>query len=284
MENILVKAFEFIKEKYKEEKIISGEVIKIAIKPQWNVILGSNGQCGQALNFTGEHSVYEFDKKNNIIDILKDYVGKPLFDLADTFINSEDIRNRAIGLAALNALSQPLIDKNRLKKEGVKFTDKELVNFTTKDDVVTVIGFGGVVRQFLDKCRELHVTEMRSKSMFETIIIGEKIEIGPKNIFIHPAEENKEILSKSDVVLITGSTLVNDTFYEVLRYCKNARIINIYGPSAQLPPDFLFQKGINHIRSMKITDVKQFGLDMENDPDLEGAIKANQEVYNVYNF
>jgi uncharacterized protein len=283
MENILEKAYNFIRRKYETGKIVPGDLVKIAIKPQWNVILGTNGQCGQALNFTGEHSVYELEK-TDFADDLKGRIGKPLFDLAKDYVGSEDMRKRSAGLAALNALSQPLIDKERLEKEGVKFTDKELVAFTGSDDIVTVVGFGGVVRQFIGKCKELHVTEMRPKSFFETTIIGKDVEIGPKDIIIHPAEENEEILSKSDVVLITGSTLVNDTFFQVLGYCTKARIINIYGPSAQLPPDFLFQYGINHIRSMKITDTRQFEIDMDNDPDLEVAIKANQEIYNAYNF
>ena len=84
-------------------------------------------------------------------------------------------------------------------------------------------------------------------------------EHGPAGITVHPAEENREVLKDADVAIITASTLVNGTFEEVAGYAKHARIRALYGSSAQLIPDVLFENGINIVMSVAISDPARFG-------------------------
>lgn len=281
-EHVLELALKKIAEIYRTESLTPGMVKKVGIKKSWSVVIGDNGQCGMALNFTGTHRLFDLIADDNVVGRINFYAGKSLFDLAAAFLKSEHILLRSVSLAALNALSQPLFDSKRLKNKGFMATDYELSDFIRPDDVVTAVGFGGIVRHFAGKCRELHVTDMRPLEMFETTIIGGAIDKGPKNIHLHTADENEAVLGRSDVVLITGSTLVNDTFYEILDYSRNARVINIYGPSGQLAPDFLFEQGINHIRAIRIVDPARFEYDMENDNEMEAAVQHNQEFFTIY--
>ena len=90
--------------------------------------------------------------------------------------------------------------------------------------------------------------------MLASMCIGRDVTYGNKKFFIHPAEENEEILSKADVVLMTGSTLVNGTFPDLIKYSKKARVIGMYGPSAQIFPDILVECGINYVTSNVVTN------------------------------
>lgn len=282
--DILERAFFKIREIYKEEGIEPGILQKIGIKPQWNVIIGSNGQSGLALNFTGEHSVYEYAGD---MDQFKDFqknIGTNLFDFAESLLYSDDMQQRSLCLAAMNALCNPLTSMDRLKRKGFKVSGEEMDDFVKPTDKVTIIGHGGIVRAFFGKCKELHVSDMRPVSTFQTLVIGDRIEYGPQNIYLHTADENEQIVSQSDIVIITACTLVNNTFGEIVNYAKKARVIGLYGPSAQITPEVLFETGINFIRSFRVADSERFEYDMINDLDMEVALKGNQNMYHVYAF
>ncbi|MCD1293866.1 hypothetical protein CUJ83_02490 [Methanocella sp. CWC-04] len=278
---ILNKALNDLKSLYREEGFEPGNLIRLAVKPQWNVLIGSKKQCGISMNYTGIHSVYGKLDKQEYINYIKTLVGKPLFEIAEETINTDDIHKRSIGLAALNALSGPLIIGDRLYEKGYR-SDKAIKDFTRPTDVITIVGYGGMVKEFLGKSKELHVTDIRPKEFFETIIVGDKIEHGPRDVILHGAEENEEVLSRSDVVLITGSTLMNGTFDDLVSYAKNARIISIYGPSAQLLPDSLFDSGVNVIQSVMIEDTMKLQYDMYNELDMEIALRMHQYRYTLY--
>jgi uncharacterized protein (DUF4213/DUF364 family) len=144
-------------------------------------------------------------------------------------------------------------------------------------DVVTVVGYGGLVRTLVGKCKEIHVTEMRPRETFVTTVIGKTVDYGPKVLSIHGERENEFVLSRSDVAIITGSSLVNGTFSELLSYSRRARSVGLYGPSACIIPDVLFERGADFILSHRIRDTERFRYDMVNDVDMETALKAYQQ-------
>lgn len=83
-------------------------------------------------------------------------------------------------------------------------------------------------------------------------------------------------MGRSDVVIITGSSLVNGTFAELLTYSRRARSVGIYGPSACIIPDVLFEQGVDFVLSHRIRDPERFRYDMVNDIDMETALKSYQ--------
>jgi uncharacterized protein (DUF4213/DUF364 family) len=278
-ENILEETLTRLKVLYQEEKLVPGTITWIAIKPQWNVIIGTNGQCGMAINFTGIHDIYrnpEVSAKS-----LKPLIGKNLWDVANEKIISTDMWEKAIGIAAMNALSQPFLSPGSLRKRGFEVVEgmPHVADFVTHRDIVSIIGYGGVVREVVGKCRELHITEMRSQDTFQTIIIGEEIEFGPKALTIHPESENKAVLGKSDVVIITGSAIVNGTFDELMSYSTKARTVGMYGPSVSFIPDILFEQGVDFIFSYWVNDPARFEYDMFNEIDMEVTLKAFQKQH-----
>ena len=89
----------------------------------------------------------------------------------------------------------------------------------------------------------------------------------PKRDYADSADDDEAVLSQADVAVITASTIVNGTFAEVVRYADKARIRGIYGPSARLLPDVLFDSGIDAVMSVAICNPAQLERDMVNESD-----------------
>jgi len=266
---------------YESHGIVPGAISKIGLKPQWSVIIGTHGQCGIAINFTGIHHIQEMPKPD--LGLIKALVGRNLFEVAREQVGSEHIYRRSIGVAALNALSQPLLTSDSLAERGFKMWPSPdfLEKVVKPTDVVTLVGFGGMVQRLVGICKELHVTDMRPRETFLTTIVGKEIEFGPRSFSIHGTEENEALLGRSDVVLITASALVNGTFADLLHYAGGARALGVYGPSASFIPDVLFDKGIHFVMSHRVQDPARFEYDMENATDMESALRSHQKYQTI---
>ncbi len=148
-----------------------------------------------------------------------------------------------------------------------------------RKDIVAVVGYGNEVRHFRGRCRELHVTDIRPRETFETVIIDHTISHGPRDIHVHSTIDNEQVLKIADVVIISASTLVNNTFEDLLDFTGNARLVGLYGPGASLIPDEFFDRNIDFITSFHITDPVRFSDDMINDHDMEFSIRTTQKQY-----
>jgi len=278
--DVLQRALNFLAALYSNTQNKPGTLVMVGLKQSWNAVIGTNGQCAMALNFKGHHAIYPDDEPQDFIKIIQHYTGASLIEFAGSMLNLGTIGGRSLCLAALNALSQPMINKERTEALGLCFSTTELHEGITSDDIVTIVGYGDLVRNYQGVCRKLHVTDIRDRKSFETTIIKkESVEKGPKNLYIHSERDNKAVISESDVVLITGSALINNTFDELVGYATRARIIGVYGPSAGLVPEFFTNNKINFIRSVKITDHARFLDGVINDVNMEAAVKNIQQTY-----
>lgn len=278
--SILEKGYTKLADEYDRLNLPVPVVKYFGLNPGWNAVIGTCGCCGVAMSFRDNNPVYGDEQTLQDISYLKSCVGSSLFDVAASNISDDRLSRRSVALAALNALSQPLVPDEVLQKKGYRtgFEVKELVR---PDDNLVIVGYGGLVKSYAGRCRELHVTDQRPVETFRTTIIGEDTFYGPLGITVHPAEENREVLTNADVAIITGSTLVNGTFEEVFEYAKNARIRAIYGSSAQLIPDVLFENNVNIVMSVAISDSRRFEYDCLNAPDMETALRKHQRKYNT---
>lgn len=249
---------------YVKQGLAVGEIEKIIVKPQWNVVIGSHGQSGMSLNFTGIHDLYSKDQW--LLDELKIYLGQNLFQVAQQLLDSPEITDLSIGVTALSALSRPFLSPDSLAERGIYILgDMESVRgLVLEEDCVTMVGYGGLLRPLLGRTKELHVTEMRPMELFQSIVIGEEIEYVPKVVQVHAAEENRKILSSSDVAILTASSFVYDTFDDLWDYSSSARLIGVYGPSVSFIPDVLFDSGIDFVFSFWTSDLGSFVFDAVN--------------------
>jgi uncharacterized protein (DUF4213/DUF364 family) len=244
---------------YREEGLTPENLEGIGFHGSWTTVFGTMDQSGMAFNFTGEHAVYgQIDPRP--LTKLQRFIGKRLTYLAEYLAEylakKDDILYQSLYLAVLNALSNPLNTAERLKKRGFSFISPDNFDFVKEDDFVTVIGAGGVVKQLRQLCKEVHVSDMRPKNTLESIFVGDEICKGPARLIFHNPNENEELLSQSDIVFMTGCTLVNQTIFDLLPMIKKARVIGLFGPSSMILPDFICNLGVNYIKTSRITNLK----------------------------
>jgi len=276
-------------ELYRENRVRQGKLSSIAIKPRWIAINSSRDECGIATNFTGTNSFYGTDGQK-LIPYLHSCIGKPLFDLAETGIASQDLLKRAIGIAALSALSQKFLGCNGIRKRGYlsecwKTNDEFVQNYpaishiVNLDEIVAVTGYGNQISALHTWCRELHVINLNFPETFETITIDKENYRLPNNIVYHTEPGSEKIFGSADIVLLSTSTLVDNSFSRLLSVAKNARLVGIYGTGASLIPDAFFDAGVDLFSSFRIVDPVTFSNGMKNDYDMEYSMKNTQKQY-----
>jgi uncharacterized protein (DUF4213/DUF364 family) len=68
-----------------------------------------------------------------------------------------------------------------------------------------------------------------------------------------PAEQAAEVLPQADVVALTGTSLINHTFEELIALCRPDAFVLLLGPSAPLTTR-LFDMGVNAISGTRVHD------------------------------
>jgi uncharacterized protein (DUF4213/DUF364 family) len=266
-----------LQELYEQKKLTAGKFLRVGVKGGWNVVIGTDGQCGMAMNFTNDEPAFGTPKLD--VPKIQSFIGKSLFGVA-AMIASSSWQERSIGIAAMSALSQPLLTPESLTERGFIVEDggKDFASLLQPDDIAAVVGYGGGVSRLLGKCRELHVTDMRSRDAFQTMLIDREVKWCPEEVFIHSEKENKDVLSKATIVSITGSSLVNGTFEELLSYTTKARLVAMYGASVGFIPDVLFERGVDCIHSHRLTDPKGFEAGLINELNMERVLQTTQTM------
>jgi uncharacterized protein (DUF4213/DUF364 family) len=276
-DQFLEKTLTRLEELYDKEKLIPGTLNKVGLKPGWNTIIGTDGQCGMAMSFSGPTEA--FGKPRIDHQRLLSFIGGSLFEVAKSYLKSESWQERAIGVACLSALSQPLLHPSQLEKRGFEIPENAgyFSALIKPDDITAVVGYGGGISQLIAKCRELHVTDMRPRDSFQGVLISDRIEYTPREVQVHPEKDNKEVIAKATVVIITGSSLVNGTFQELMSYVRNARLVIAYGASVALIPDVFFEHGVDFIHSHRIIDPQAFESGVLNEMNMEAVIQRTQK-------
>jgi uncharacterized protein len=248
----------------------AGRMRALVVKPGWNVVLGTEGQHGAAMNFSGyEGSSLDTDK-------VRTWVGMPLFGVAQLALQCVSWHERSVGVAALSALSQPFLTPNALGARGIAVTDRDFSSLLEQEDRAALVGFGGWVSRLRGRCREVHVTDLRPRNEFQAMVIGDAITYSPDWVRVHGPEDNPEVLGRADAVAVTGSALVNGTMADLLEHARRARLVGVYGASAAFIPDVLFERGVHLVQAHRVSDPQAFEQGMLEEMSLEGSIQRTQ--------
>lgn len=135
----------------------------------------------------------------------------------------------SIGMAALNAL----LDVDESACVEVNAEDVIIEKGTGRR--VAIVGHFPFVDRVRNAAAECQVLELRPR---------------PGDL---PAERAGELLPQADVVAITGTSLINHTFDDLIRLCRPEAFVLILGPSAPLSP-VLFDAGVGAISGTVVTD------------------------------
>lgn len=277
-----------LRQLHEEHHIRPGILERIYIKPGWLAITGSNEECG-IVTFQGDKELLGNDRSDETGHLV-DLVGLPLMVLAGLRDPAANPFRRSVKLAVLSALSQPFLGCPGIRRHGWHAecwrADDAFVQeypvmgqLIRPDDTVAVAGYSPGVAGIREFCRELHIIDSRAKERFGMLSIGRDRRYGPKNIRVHDPCESARVLGNADIVMISSSALADGSFEGLMEQTKNARLTGLFGPGASIVPDAFFLRGIDFIQSCRIVDPLKFTDVMENDADVEAAIRRTQKQF-----
>ncbi len=159
-------------------------------------------------------SLFETDKSSSLIDTLR--------------------------IAVLNAISSTILANGKYKI--VENTDPiDLIDLTQQKTITIVGAFQSYIQKISSTNNHLFVLELNKDALSSE-----------NQKYYVPAEDYAKVLPKSDVVIITGLTLVNNTIDGLLSaIAPNTKVI-VTGPSSSIVPDILFENKVNIIGATKI--------------------------------
>ena len=241
---------------YKKYDIPIANLQEFVFGFKWAMAIDNNKKISFALRIGNEKPIAEYES------IIRELIGKPLDQCIVELLIKEDETLRTILVVLSNLMSKPLNTVELLKDRGIERSEGLNFKYDVKDMKVGLIGYGVYIRFFLNKCKEFHAFDLLpEKQILSYHISKDSTEVYPKNIYFHLGEDalrHKDVLKDLDIIIMSGSTLVNNSYLDILNACTNAKIKGIYGPSSELSPDYLFEAGYNYIFSMNAKDSKTY--------------------------
>lgn len=148
----------------------------------------------------------------------------------------------SLKIAVMNALSSRIISESGYKV--IEDADPvDLIDLSGGKNITIVGAFHSYIRKISSTPNTLHVLELDREALADE----------HKKFYV-PSSEYKTLVPRSDIVIITGLTLVNNTIDGLLEACNSRSKVIVTGPSSSLLPDLLFSKGVNMIGATRITD------------------------------
>ena len=174
--------------------------------------------------------------------------GRPAFDLAKEALGDHGIR-RAVGIAAMNALADTCWRRRpnpetelRLGIDAVDATD-----LRPGDNVVVVGAFVPFLR------------ELKRRRQFFLVLEQDPATLKAEELpFFRLADQAHTVVPEADVLLITGTTLINDTLEGLLSAAKPAARVTMVGPTVSLLPDAFLRRGADILGTVRITEPDEF--------------------------
>jgi uncharacterized protein len=147
----------------------------------------------------------------------------------------------SLRMAVLSAISSKFISSGNYNI----IEDKDpiqLLDLDAQKTITVVGGFHSYIRKISETRNKLFVLEMNEQALPAEY----------KRFFV-PAGDFNMVLPVSDIVIITGQTLVNQTIDELLQAISPGTQVIVTGPSSSILPDILFENKVSLIGAVRIT-------------------------------
>ena len=169
--------------------------------------------------------------------------GRPVRDLVRETEAASGIR-RAVGVATMNALADMCWEWHAPRgvelRIGVDAYDAARIR---PEENVAVVG------AFVPFLKSLK----RARQQF-TVLEMDPATLKPDELpYFRPADQAEAVLPSADVVLITGTTLVNDTLEHLLALCRPTARVVVVGPTVGLLPDAFLRRGVDVLGGIRVT-------------------------------
>ncbi|MFA5518964.1 MAG: DUF364 domain-containing protein, partial [Spirochaetota bacterium] len=145
--------------------------------------------------------------------------------------DDKNTEKASIGIAAINSLLK-IDPEQHSDADGLK-----IISEMGKDKNISVIGHFPNVAALAKEAKNLWIIE---KNPIEGDL---------------PEEEGKKFIPKSDIVVITSTTLINKTLEGILELCRPDSVKMLLGPSTPLS-DVIFDYGIDLLSGSVVTETE----------------------------
>ena len=181
-------------------------------------------------------------KERAAIFEISELIGLNPSELARNF-NSQDDFKKTLGLGAINAISQHVFNLSGLSLDFM--TDSLGLLDLRADDKVGMVGFFPPLVKKIERVGlKLIVIEKKEQLVRKT----KKWEVS-----LDP-----ERLTECNKVLITSTTVLNDSIDDILQNCSQAEKISVIGPTGGFFPDPLFKRGVSVLGGTYVHDSNLF--------------------------
>lgn len=174
--------------------------------------------------------------------------GRPALDVAQEALGENGIR-RAVGIAAMNALAETCWRRRPHPETelhlGIDAFDATEIR--PGDNVIVVGAFVPFLRELKRRRQPFLVLEQDPATLK-----------GDELPFFRPAEQAPAVVPEADVLLITGTTIINDTLEDLLALAKPAARVTMVGPTVTMLPDAFLRRGADVLGTVRITAPEEF--------------------------
>ena len=169
--------------------------------------------------------------------------GRPVRDLLRETRVASGIR-RAVGVATMNALADMCWERRAPRgvelRTGIDAYDA--AGIQPGENVVVVGAFVPFLKSLKQARQKFTVLEMDPATL------------KPDELpYFRPSEQADAVLPSADVVLITGTTLLNDTLERLLALCRPTTRVVVVGPTVGLLPDAFLRRGVDVLGGIRVT-------------------------------
>jgi uncharacterized protein len=235
---ILEQTYEFIKERYSD--MLNGlKISDVRVGQFLTAVLLSDGSIGTASSLEDDHP---FCLKAN-----RDFgeftplriKGQEVTGLFETGKTSRLVSS--LRTAVISAISSRIIASGKYRI--VDDCDPvELIDLRGGKTITIVGAFQSYIQKIAATPNRLRVLEM-NRNTFRP----------EQEKYFVPADEFRTVIPDSDIVIITGQTLVNNTIDDLLSVVRDGSEVVVTGPSGNIVPDILFENRVTMIGASRYT-------------------------------
>ena len=237
---IIKETADLVIERYGSSEIDSIRITDIRIGMLLTAVRLSDGRAGTAATFSADHPFCQrVDRDFGPLTPTK-IKGTPVTEIL--YSGKESGIISSLRMAVLNALSSSLLEKGDYKIFRKK-DPFDFLNLTGARQVTIVGAFQSYIRKISETGRRLNVLEMNE----------EALSLEQRKYFV-PAAEYASVIPASDIVIITGQTLVNGTIDNILNSVSDGSQVIVTGPSSGILPDILFRNKVSVTGTLQITN------------------------------
>jgi uncharacterized protein (DUF4213/DUF364 family) len=152
---------------------------------------------------------------------------------------------KAMGIAVMNALSMSCWKQRPPTRYSIK-SGIDAIDEVVIPDTAYVVVVGAIIPV-------LRILKRRGKP-FGILELDTTVLKTDELPYYIPPELAEEKVSQADLLIITGTTLINDTLEGLLHQRKPGAQVVIMGPTASGLPDAFFRRGVNVLGGVMVTE------------------------------